>query len=88
MIDAQSSLKVSGWSTAHVANWSMIDSERRANEDYANEEHLRRKTHSCYAFGNADTASGAGVAAEEHNEQVARIINTLGESGAGCRAVL
>ena len=47
-----------------------------------------RRTNSCYAFGNADTASGAGVAAEEHNEQVARIINTLGESGAGRRAVL
>ena len=80
MIDQQSSLKVPSWSTAHVADWSMIDSERRANEDYANEQHLRRKTHSCYAFGNADTASGAGAAAGEHNEQVLRIINTLGRA--------
>ena len=47
-----------------------------------------RRTHSCYAFGNANTASGVGVEAEEHNEQVARIINTLGESGVGRRAVL
>ena len=88
MIDAQSSLKVPGWSTAHVADWSMIDSERRASEDYANEQRSRRQTHSCYAFGNADTASGAGMAAEDHNEQVARLINALGESGAGRRAIL
>ena len=39
-------------------------------------------------FGNADTASGAGKAAEDHNEQVARLINALGESGARRRAIL
>ena len=87
MVDAQSSLKVPGWASAPVVDWSFIDSERRAFELYAEEQSMRR-THSCYAFGNADTASGAGEAAEEHNDQVARIINMLGESGAGRRAVL
>ena len=29
-----------------------------------------------------------GMAAEDHNEQVARLINALGESGAGRRAIL
>ena len=71
-----------------VADWSMIESERRAYEDYANEQQLRRRTHSCDALGSADTASGAGMAAEEHNEQVAQLINALGESGAGRRAIL
>ena len=80
MIGAQSSLKFPGWSTAHVSDCSMIDSERRANEDYANEQQSRRRTHSCYAFGDADTASGAGMGAEEHSEQVAQLINALGES--------
>ena len=88
MVDAQSSLKVPGWSTAHVADWSMIDAERRANEEYANAQRMRRSTHSLYAFGDADTASGAGIAADDHNEQVARLINGLGESGAGRRAIL
>ena len=87
MIDAQSSLKVPGRASTNAVDWSFIDSERKACKHYVEEQSVRR-IHLCYAFGNADTASGAGVAAEEHNEQVARIINTLGESGAGRRAVL
>ena len=59
---------------SHVADWNFIDSERKAYDLYVGEQ-SRRRTHSCYAFGNADTASGAGVAVEEHNEQVARLIN-------------
>ena len=35
MIDAQSSLKVPGWAAARVADWSMVDSERRAYEEHA-----------------------------------------------------
>ena len=66
MVDAQSSLKVPGWASSHVADWSVIDSERQAYDRYV-EEQPRLRTHSCYAFGNADTASDAGVAAEEHN---------------------
>ena len=87
MVDAQSSLKFPGWASTHVVDWSVIDSERRAYDLYVEEQSVRR-TNSCYAFGSADTASGAGVAAEERNEQVALIINTLGESSAGRRAVL
>ena len=65
MIDAQSSLKVPGWTEAHVADWSIIDSERRAHEDYAYEQ-SRRRTAS-YAFGALVTASGSGEAATAHN---------------------
>ena len=49
MIDAQSSLKVPGWAEAHVADRSMFISERRAHEDYADEQ-SRPRTASCYAF--------------------------------------
>ena len=69
-----------------MPNWSAIDSERRSHDLYV-EEQLRRRTHYSYAFGDADAASGAGFAAEEHSEQVAQLINAWGESGAG-RAVL
>ena len=64
-----------------------IDSERRAYDLYVEEQSMRR-TNSCYAFGNADTAPGAGSAAEKRNEEVDHSINTLGESGAGRRAIL
>ena len=79
MVDAQSSLKVPGWASTHVTGWSVIDSERRAYDLYVEEQSMRR-TNSCYAFDNFDTASGAGSAAEEHNEQAARIITTLGRA--------
>ena len=58
MIDAQSSLKVPGWASTHAVDWSFIDSERKAYEPYVEEQSVRQ-TNSCYAFGNADTASGA-----------------------------
>ena len=65
------------WASVYVANWSAIDSERRSQNLYV-EEQSRRRTHSCYAFGDADTASAVGLASEEHNEQVAQLINALG----------
>ena len=86
MVDAQSSLKVSGWASAYVADWSAINSECRSHKDYVDEQ-SRRRTHSCYVCGNADTVSGAGLASEEHNEQVAQLINGMGESRAGRRAI-
>ena len=60
VIDAQSSLKVPGWASTNVVDWSFIDSERKAYEHYVEEQSVHR-TNSCYAFGNADTASGAGA---------------------------
>ena len=68
---------VPGWASAFVADWSAIDSECRSHGLYV-EEQSRRRTRSCYAFGDADTASGAGLAAEEHNEHGAQLINALG----------
>ena len=87
MIDAQSSLKVPGWAEGFVADLSAVDSERRAYDEYVDEQ-MGLRTHSCCAIGSPDTPSGAGTAAEDHNEQVAKPINALGESGAGRRAIL
>ena len=85
MIDAQSSLKVSGWATSQFADWSMIDSERRAHEDYANEQ-AKRRTVAYDAFDTPDIAFGSGSeSTEEHKRQVAKMINAMGESGAGRR---
>ena len=43
----------------------------------------------CYAFGAPDTAFGScNESKGEHNRQVAKIINALGGSGAGRRAIL
>ena len=37
MVDAQSSLKVLGWASTYVADWSVIDSERQAYDLYVKE---------------------------------------------------
>ena len=75
MILARPSLKVPGWATAQVADWSIICSERRAYEDDAQEQ-ANRRTAACYVFGAPDIACGSGnQSTEEHNRQVANIID-------------
>ena len=88
MINARSSSTVAGWADAHILDWNSIDSERKASEEYQRDREFR-ETAACWAFGAPDSAqSGTDEQASPHNEQVASLINALGESGAGRRAIL
>ena len=77
----KSSLTVAGWADAVVHDWIDIDSAR-VEFERAQDEQLKRKLSSCWAFG---TSRGDPVT--EQNEQVARLISGLGDSSAGRHAV-
>jgi hypothetical protein len=76
---AESSSGIAGWSTANVLDWDRIDGER--------EERASRNGGNCWAFGDDDDGEDVR-AASRHNDQVIRMIDTLGSFSAGRRAVI
>ena len=70
----QSSLGIVGWSEETVLDYDAIDNEK-ANRSDGN----------CCAFGHAEDVD-AGL--QQHNENVVKLIEALGQSGAGRRAIL
>ena len=73
---AASSLGVDGWADTTVRKYEDIDRDRDERE---------LATGCCWSFGDGDAPSES---VDAHNDQVMRMIDTLGKFGAGRRAVL
>ena len=64
---------------------SNTEGQRKTPALIREEDVLAQRTASCWAFGTED---GRDANAAKHNAEVARIINVLGASGSGRRAIL
>ena len=78
----ENSLGVTGWADCKLLDFDVIHAERMATE--AKEEADKTSATSCWLFGDQSRAQEA----VHHNVRVAFLIEALGESGAGRRAVL
>ncbi len=89
MIDTRSALTVAGWADVVLTDYDQIDRERVRRDG---DGHAEDTTFGCWAFGRSTAHGGrndvASQAASDHNEQIAKLISALGESGSGRRAIL
>ena len=89
MIDTRSALTVAGWADVVLTDYEQLDRERVRRDGDGHEEDA---TQGCWAFGRSTAHGGrsdvASQAASDHNQQIAKLISALGESGAGRRAIL
>ena len=84
-----SSLGIAGWSSPdlRLLNYGDIEAEKRDRE-------RAQSTSGCCAIGNGIDGGVEGglddgaIATEEHNRQVIKLIDALGQTGAGKRAVV
>ena len=89
MLDSRSSLTVAGWAEVSLTDGCQIDRERGRRDGDGFSRNMRS---GFWAFrGNAAHGGRddrASQSANDHNEQVAKLLGALGESYAGRRAIL